>query len=109
MTTSRSIVVALAVSALLVWVVAPALAQTFQCEQGLPSQGLNKFLGTIWGYLTGPAGKVLALMMGAFGIFEMVFTADRRAGIVALVGGALIAFAGDAINTLFGLQPTNLC
>lgn len=105
-------VVLLAAALLGLVLAGPALAQQStmaRCDQGISVTGLNRLLGTIWGYVTGPLGKVLAIMVGLFGLWETVFSRDRTAGIIALVVAAVIAFAGEAVNTLFTAVGTQTC
>src|SRR5439155_1016636 len=57
--------VPIAFGLLFAWAVwtAPALAQTsgIDCSQTVAIEGFNKLLGTVWGYLSGPVGKVIAI------------------------------------------------
>ena len=56
--------VSIAVALLFAWAVwtVPAFAQTgIDCSQTVGIEGFNKLLGTVWGYLSGPVGKVIAI------------------------------------------------
>lgn len=78
----------------------PAMAQA-RCEAGVQISGLNRFAGTVWTYWNGPVGKVVVLVMFAFGMYETVIAHNKSLGLTAIAASGLLAFSGDIINTLF--------
>lgn len=93
--------VVLALAAAGLALAAPAMAQGIQCGQAVGIEGLNKFIGTIWSYWNGPLGKVVVLIMFAFGMYETVIAHNKSLGLTAIGASGLLAFSGDIINTLF--------
>jgi len=87
--------------ALAVWT-APALAQTsgIDCSQTVAIEGFNKLLGTVWSYLSGPVGKVIAIGLIIFGAANVI-ARNIGLGVASLVAAFVIAFSADIVRTLF--------
>jgi type IV secretory pathway VirB2 component (pilin) len=109
MSRSLSLILLMSFAALAVLALATPVHAELRCGEAIAVEGLNRLLGTIWGYLTGPLGKVIAVMLAAFGIYEMVFQRNMGAGVTGLLAAAVIAFAGEAIGTLFTSIGTKPC
>ena len=89
---------------LFVWAVwtAPALAQTsgIDCSQSVAIEGFNKLLGTVWSYLSGPVGKVIAIGLIIFGAANVI-ARNIGLGVASFVAAFVIAFSADIVRTLF--------
>ncbi|MFQ5945145.1 MAG: TrbC/VirB2 family protein [Anaerolineae bacterium] len=72
--------------------------------------GFNKLLGTLWSYLAGPAGKVIAIALIVFGAASLM-ARHIGLGVGALVGAFIVAFAATIVDTLFrtGVSNVSLC
>jgi type IV secretory pathway VirB2 component (pilin) len=96
--------VPIGVGLLFAWViwVDPVLAQsgTIDCSQPIAIEGFNKLLGTVWGYLTGPVGKVIAIGLIIFGAASVI-ARNLGLGIASFVAAFVIAFSADIVRTLF--------
>jgi type IV secretory pathway VirB2 component (pilin) len=94
-----SIVIALLL-ACAVWT-APAFAQAgIDCSQTVGIEGFNKLLGTVWGYLSGPVGKVIAIGLIIFGAASVI-ARNLGLGVASFVAAFVIAFSADIVRTLF--------
>jgi len=79
----------------------PVLAQgTIDCSQTVAIEGFNKLLGTVWGYLSGPVGKVIAIGLIIFGAANVIGR-NLGLGVASLVAAFVIAFSADIVRTLF--------
>jgi type IV secretory pathway VirB2 component (pilin) len=95
--------VRIAIGLFLAWAVwtAPAVAQSgIDCSQAVGIEGFNKLLGTVWGYLSGPVGKVIAIGLIIFGAASVI-ARNLGLGIASLVAAFVIAFSADIVRTLF--------
>ena len=96
--------VPIAFGLLFAWAVwtAPALAQTsgIDCSQTVAIEGFNKLLGTVWGYLSGPVGKVIAIGLIIFGAASVI-ARSIGLGVASFVAAFVIAFSADIVRTLF--------
>jgi len=80
---------------------APAFAQTgIDCSQTVGIEGFNKLLGTVWGYLSGPVGKVIAIGLIIFGAASVI-ARNLGLGVASFVAAFVIAFSADIVRTLF--------
>jgi type IV secretory pathway VirB2 component (pilin) len=79
-------------------VVDPAFSQ--KCSEAVDIEGFNKLLGTVWGYLSGPVGKVMAIGLIVFGVANVI---GRNIGLAvsSIVAAFIIAFSSDIVKTLF--------
>ena len=80
----------------------PVLAQTsgINCSQTVAIEGFNKLLGTVWGYLSGPVGKVIAIGLIIFGAASVI-ARNIGLGVASFVAAFVIAFSADIVRTLF--------
>lgn len=80
----------------------PALAQSsgINCSQTVTIEGFNKLLGTVWGYLSGPVGKVIAIGLIIFGAASVI-ARNIGLGVASFVAAFVIAFSADIVRTLF--------
>lgn len=80
----------------------PVLAQStgINCSQTVAIEGFNKLLGTVWGYLSGPVGKVIAIGLIIFGAANVI-ARNIGLGIASFVAAFVIAFSADIVRTLF--------
>ena len=96
--------VPIAVGLLFAWAAwtAPALAQSsgINCSQTVAIEGFNKLLGTVWGYLSGPVGKVIAIGLIIFGAASVI-ARNIGLGVSSFVAAFVIAFSADIVRTLF--------
>jgi TrbC/VIRB2 family pilin len=95
--------VAIALAMLIVLVVSStaALAQGgINCSQTVAIEGFNRLLGTVWGYLSGPVGKVIAIGLIIFGAGNVIGR-NMGLGIASFVAAFVIAFSADIVRTLF--------
>jgi type IV secretory pathway VirB2 component (pilin) len=78
------------------------LAQSggINCSQAVAIEGFNKLLGTVWGYLSGPVGKVIAIGLIIFGAASVI-ARNIGLGVASFVGAFVIAFSADIVRTLF--------
>ncbi len=78
-----------------------ALAQGgIDCSQTVAIEGFNKLLGTIWGYLSGPVGKVIAIGLIIFGAANVIGR-NLGVGVASFIAAFVIAFSADIVRTLF--------
>ena len=63
-------------------------------------EGFNKLLGTVWGYLSGPVGKVIAIGLIIFGAANVI-ARNIGLGVASFVAAFVIAFSADIVRTLF--------
>ncbi len=96
--------VPIALGLLCAWAIwaAPALGQTggINCSQTVAIEGFNKLLGTVWGYLSGPVGKVIAIGLIIFGAASVI-ARNLGLGVASFVAAFVIAFSADIVRTLF--------
>ena len=80
----------------------PVLAQSggINCSQTVAIEGFNKLLGTVWGYLSGPVGKVIAIGLIIFGAASVI-ARSIGLGVSSFVAAFVIAFSADIVRTLF--------
>ena len=70
------------------------------CSQTVAIEGFNKLLGTVWGYLSGPVGKVIAIGLIIFGAASVI-ARNLGLGVASFVAAFVIAFSADIVRTLF--------
>lgn len=80
----------------------PVLADStgINCSQTVPIEGFNKLLGTVWGYLSGPVGKVISIGLIIFGAANVIGR-NIGLGVASFVAAFVIAFSADIVRTLF--------
>lgn len=77
----------------------PVLGE-IKCGEAIEISGFSKLLGTVWGYLSGPVGKVMAIGLIVFGAGSVI-ARNYGVGVAALIGAFVIAFSSDIVRTLF--------
>lgn len=93
--------VALAMLFVLVIWSTPVLAQGgINCSETVAIEGFNRLLGTVWGYLSGPVGKVIAIGLIIFGAGNVIGR-NMGLGVASFVAAFVIAFSADIVRTLF--------
>lgn len=92
--------VALAMLFVLVVWSTPVIAQGINCSETVAIEGFNRLLGTVWGYLSGPVGKVIAIGLIIFGAGNVIGR-NMGLGVASFVAAFVIAFSADIVRTLF--------